>query len=154
MKDDVFCTQIESVKKQLYYIALSYTKDEIAAVDMVDEAVYQAYINKNKLRNEEYFKTWITRILINLCKKRYMKIKQFESFDELSDTDSYSIDIDSIELKNAIDSLPVKLRDVIVMRWLMDYTLEETARVLGKPKTTIHSQAKKALQILRIRLED
>lgn len=153
MTDEEFCTQVENAKRQLYRIALQYVHDETMAVDLVDEAVYQAYIHLKQLKKKEFFKTWITRILINECKKKLKNSnRNMELTDQILEQESTHIDYDSLALKDAIDALPQKLREVIVIRWLMDYTLEETARILKMPKTTVHSREKKALKLLKLDL--
>ena len=52
-------------------------------MDMVDEAVYKALCSYHKLRQEEYFDTWITRILLNECHKEFRRKQRFSSIDEL-----------------------------------------------------------------------
>ena len=37
------------------------------ALDAVDEAVYKGLTACRKLRQPQFFRTWLTRILINVC---------------------------------------------------------------------------------------
>jgi RNA polymerase sigma-70 factor (ECF subfamily) len=60
-----FATRTEQLKKRLYRTALLYLGSESAAVDAVDEAVFRALRGLKKLRQPEYFDTWMFRILIN-----------------------------------------------------------------------------------------
>lgn len=52
-------------QEYLYRIAYAYYKNEQEALDAVSECVAKVYVNLPKLRKPEYFKTWMTRILIN-----------------------------------------------------------------------------------------
>ena len=68
MTEGAFITRSEKLKSRLYRTALMYLGSEHAALDAVDEAVYRAFQGYKKLREEDFFETWLTRILINLCK--------------------------------------------------------------------------------------
>lgn len=56
---------INTFKENLYRTAYSYVKNEEDALDVLQETIYKAYISIEKLKEPKYFKTWITRILIN-----------------------------------------------------------------------------------------
>ena len=63
--NEEFAKRVELVRTKLYKTALTYLGSEALALDAVDEAVYKALCGKWKLRQPEFFDTWITRILIN-----------------------------------------------------------------------------------------
>ncbi|WP_170272269.1 sigma factor [Clostridium tarantellae] len=54
-------------KVYLYKFAYSYIKDENKALDILQECAYKGFLNVHKLKNPSIFKTWITRILINVA---------------------------------------------------------------------------------------
>ena len=60
--------------ERIYRTAYLYVHNEADALDVVQEATYQAYTSINSLRNPEYFTTWLTRIVIrcsgHVIKKR------------------------------------------------------------------------------------
>ena len=58
-----------------------YLKNEHDALEAVDEAVYRWLCAARKLRQPEYFDTWLTRILINEC----YKIMRYQKREELTD---------------------------------------------------------------------
>ena len=53
------------VERELYYIAKSRLKDDDDVYDAIQETTIIAYKNIGKLKENQYFKTWIIRILIN-----------------------------------------------------------------------------------------
>ena len=67
MTQDAYCIQAEALKGRLYRTAYCYLNSESAAVDAVDEAIYKGFLAHKKLKEETYFATWLTRILINVC---------------------------------------------------------------------------------------
>jgi len=60
-----FASRVKLIKPRLYRIAFLYLGSESPAKDAVDEAEYKAFISLKKLRQPQFFETWLTRILIN-----------------------------------------------------------------------------------------
>lgn len=51
----------------LYRVSYGILQNEEDASDAISNATLKAYEKITTLKNQEYFKTWITRILINEC---------------------------------------------------------------------------------------
>ena len=139
----------------MYRISMSMLKNEHDAQDCVSEAILKAYENLYKLRKEEYFKTWLVRILINECKKSLKKSYtttslQSENLPEISDRDNPYV---SIEIGDAIDSLPQKIRLVVIMFYVEDYSIKEIKRVLNIPEGTVKSRLNKGRTLLKEKLK-
>ena len=83
MNNEEFGKRIENIRLRLYKTALLYLGSEAFALDAVYEAVYKALSSYKKLRQPEYFDTWITRILINECYNELRRQKRFRPLDEL-----------------------------------------------------------------------
>ena len=152
MTNEEFAKRVESVRTKLYRTALTYLGSEALAMDAVDEAVYKALCGKWKLRQPEFFDTWITRILINECHNELRRQKRLCPLEELPETAAE--EFDSLPLKEALRRLPKELRDVIVLRFFGGYTVAETARTLQIPAGTVATRQRKALQLLRLELEE
>ena len=67
MTEDAYAARADALKEKLYGMAWLYLGSQSLAVDAVDEAVYRGLRSCGKLREEQYFDTWLTRILINVC---------------------------------------------------------------------------------------
>jgi RNA polymerase sigma-70 factor (ECF subfamily) len=76
MDKNEFAARTEQIKKRLYRIAFLYSGSEDSALDIVGEAIYRGFASLNKLRQPEFLETWITRILINECKKELRRGKR------------------------------------------------------------------------------
>lgn len=142
--------RIENIRIRLYKTALVYMGNETLALDVVDETVYKALCNYKKLRQPEYFNTWITRILINECHNEQRRRNRFHPIDELPETAVE--EFDSLPLKDAIRRLPKALKDVVILRYFAGYTLVETAEALKIPQGTAATRQRKALKLLRLEL--
>lgn len=152
MDQKTFATRLEPLRMRLYKTALLYLDNESQAVDAVDEAVYKGLRSCRSLRQPEYFETWLTRILINVCYDQLRRQKRFVPLEELSETAVE--DFDALPLKEALRRLPKELRDVVILRFFADCTLAETADILGIPPGTAATRQRKALQLLRLELRE
>ena len=152
MTEQEYIRRAEALKERLYRIAVLNLGSPSAAVDAVDEAVYKGFCAYKKLRQPEFFDTWLTRILINVCNSEQRRRKRELTVDELPETAQEQFD--ALPLKEALRRLPGELRDVIVLRYFTGLTLEETAQTLGIPRGTVSTRQKKALALLRLELAD
>jgi len=150
--NEEFAVRLQAVRKKLYKTALTYLDSEALAMDAVDEAVYKALRSKWKLRQPEYFDTWITRILINECHNELRRQRQLYPLEELPELPA--AELDTLPLKEAIRKLPKELNDVIILRFFAGYTVEETAQALEIPTGTVSTRQRKALRLLRLELEE
>ena len=152
MTKEQFALHTEEIKYKLYRTALLYLGNEALALDAVDESIYKALCSLKKLRQPEYFDTWIIRILINECYKELKRQKRRGRFDEFPETAEE--DFDRLPLKEAIAKLPKDLKEVIILRYFSGYTLVEAAEILQIPQGTAASRQRRALSLLRLELEE
>ncbi len=152
MTNEMFTQRVEKARQKLYKTAIVYMGSHSAAMDVLDEAIYKAWCAKNKLRQEMYFNTWITRILINECHNELRRQKRLHPIEELPEMAAEFYD--RLPLKEAIGRLPKDLKDVIILRYFSGFTLVETAKMLKIPQGTAASRQRKALQLLRLELDE
>ena len=152
MKQEQYAARLESLWGRLYKTALLYLDSESRAQDAVDEAVYKGLRSCWRLRQPEYFDTWLTRILINVCKDELRRGRRFVPLEEVPE--GAAEDYDALPLKEALSKLPPPLKEVVILRYFTGYTLEETAAALEIPRGTVATRQRKALQLLRLELSE
>ena len=152
MDMEMFAEKAEVLRLKLYRTALCYFGDPSVALDVVDEAVYRGLCSCKKLKQPEFFDTWMTRILINECHNELRRQKRYCPLEELPETAVE--EFDSLPLKEALRRLPKELKDVIILRFFAGYTVAETARTLKIPPGTVATRQRKALRLLRLELEE
>ena len=151
MDQETFAARVQALRGRLYRTAYLYLGREADALEAVDEAVYQALRALKKLRQPEYFETWLTRILLNECHKELRRRKRFsgeETFPDTAGPDAY----DGLPLKDAVRRLPEDLRSVIILRFFAGLSQAETAAALEVPQGTVATRQRRALQLLRLEL--
>ena len=157
--DDAFHSIISSVKVKLYNTAYSYLKNENSALEAVSEATCRAYISIDKLKDCRYFSTWITRIIINYCINELKYISKNCPSDQKEFTPIYIMVEENgtemrLDLMESLKRIKPKYRDVIIMKYLEDISLEDIAIALNKPEGTIKTWINRGLKQLRIDMKE
>ena len=141
---EIFEKEYAECEKSLFLVAISYLHNTEDAKDCVQEATLTAWKSFNDLKEKRYFKTWITRILINKCKD-YIKKKRYT--EELSDTIEVlsNFPIEELDVIDGICKMSSKVSIYITLRFYNDMTYEEVAKVLKEPVSTVKYKTNKAL---------
>lgn len=149
MTKDKFTKLVCEYENTLYTVAISMMKNEHDCEDAIQTAILKAFEKLSTLKHEEYFKTWLVRILINVCKKNLKKQNNVSVVQE----DISSNDNDSIEVRLALENLPDKIRQVVVLHYIESFTTKEVADILSIPKGTVLSRLAKGRELLKLELE-
>ncbi len=141
-------------KVRLYRIALSYLKNSGDAVEALQEVTYRAYRSIRKLKEPQYFTTWLTRILLNYCNDELKKRKRLLVSDDLISLMGTEHQSSWLEVEDVIAKLDSKTRQVIELKYVHDFKIKEIAEILDCPEGTVKTWLHKGLQELRGQLED
>jgi len=149
---ELFEQKYKECEKSLFLIAVGFLHNSEDAKDCVQEAVLSALKSFNSLKNINFFKTWLTRIVINKCKD-YLKKQRFT--EELKDNLNvfYNMPLCEMEIMDCICKLNSKLSIYITLRFYNDMTYDEVARTLKLSASTVKYKTKKALNELKSLLE-
>lgn len=148
----LFEQKYKECEKSLFLIAIGYLHNTEDAKDCMQEAALSAYRAFNSLKNKDYFKTWITRILINKCKD-FLKKQKYT--DELTDTLNvfYEIPEKEVEVVDALCKIKPDISIYITLRYYNDMTYNDVAKALRQPVSTVKYRTKNALNELKKYLE-
>ena len=142
---DAFEMLIHYNKAMLYRIGVSMLKSDEDTADAIQETLLLAYKNLHKLKEDEYFRTWLVRILINECKRILRRKKQYEMIEQDNRAmfyyQSYGIED---EIKPYIEQLDFKLQQVIWLKYYEDFKIREIKKILHIPESTIKTRLTKA----------
>lgn len=152
-----FVELVKIYKVPLYKIAYSYVKDEQKALDILQECTYKGLLGIEKLEKPEFFKTWITRILINLAintNKKDSKVVYLSDDMPLVYSEK-SINVEEkLDLYDAIDNLRDKYRAVIILRYFESMSIEEISYAMDIPVNTVKSHLRRAKEALGASLKE
>ena len=152
MTEQRYAAEAEALREQLYRTAYLYLGGASQAVDAVDEAVYKGLRACGKLREERYFSTWLTRILINVCHTELRRRRRLAPLGGLPEAAQGAFD--ALPPPEAGGRVPPGVKGVVGLREFPGVPLAETARALDIPQGTAASRQRRALSLLRLELTD
>ena len=142
----------------MFHVSFSILHNEQDCSDAVQEAMLKAYESRHKLKEIKYFKTWIVRIVINECYSILRKKKRLQTYDDAVQKDntylSNYIKEEYIDLYRAIDQLGQKEKICVILYYLEDYSVAETADILKIPIGTVKSRLNHARKELKGLLDE
>jgi len=161
---------VKRYKDPLINFVYQFINDRIDSEDVVQETFIRVYRNKHLYRNIAKFSTWIYTIASNLAKtelrrRRRRKLvsisqmgfnnKDFELTDD-GQTPEGQIDSKMPEstIRKEIDDLPVKFKEVVVLRDIQELSYEEISQILKIPIGTVKSRVNRGRLRLQKRLKN
>lgn len=150
-----FVRLMDSCEQSLYRVSKGILKEDSDCADAIQETILKSYKSITKLKKPTYFKTWITRILINECYdllRKRNKVIPMESLEEqLPDTgynDSYFL-----ELSDSLSKVDYKHRVVLTLFYFEDFSIKEISTILKIREGTVKSRLNRARTKLSSLLE-
>ena len=137
----------------LYKTAFLYVKNEADSLDAVQECVMRGLLAIGKLKEPQYFKTWITRILLN-CIWQGKKQTQTVALEEYREkgVENYLIE-EKVDLYDDIDSLKEQYKTVVILFYFQELKIKEIARIMEIPEGSVKAYLYRAKKQLRRWLE-
>lgn len=155
--EPLFVSFIRTNKERFYYLAYSYTKNEQDALDIVQDSIQKALLSLHTLKDEQQLKSWFYKIVVRtaidfLRKHKREQVMDYEKIVVMSpkQMDTY----DNMDLTGALNNLDRTYREVIILRYFEDLTIDDVAHVLELNVNTVKSRLYKALKLLKIHLQD
>ena len=143
---DAFSSLIYFYMKDLYRVAISILMNDKDAADVIQDTILGCWEKLHTLKQEKYFKTWLTRILINHCydmRKKQQRMTTMEDYEEPVAEDQYNV-----ELKEALGQLDEKYRIVMVLYYSEGYQTGEIAELLEIPRSTVQTRLQRGREKL------
>ena len=154
---DAFQALIHEEKEKLYKMAYVYMKNEDDALEVFQETVYKALKSIETLKNNHYFSTWLTRILINtaidsLRKKKKVVLLSNEILQNMGDTRHMKSE-EQLDLLEALEKIDEKYKTVLLLRFYEDFTIKQIATFLNSPEGTVKTHIRRGLASLRKKMK-
>jgi RNA polymerase sigma-70 factor (ECF subfamily) len=149
----------------LFAYAVVLTRNHADAEDLVQETYVRAMQAMGRLRPESNVKGWLFTILRNLWLNQLRRVRNGPPMIEIEAEESvanrvvepsknshdlYVSKVEAEQVRAAIQELPTKFREIIVLREYEDLSYQEIARVLNCPVGTVMSRLGRARAMLRI----
>ena len=156
-------------ERRIFALTYGMLGREEDARDATQETFLAAFRNLRGFRGEAKVSSWLHRIAVNQCisRQRRSKIRSEAALDDEEEKHASSFVTsvsysparvaegrqETLAVRRAINSLPVELRQVVVMKEFEELTFREIADALDLPLSTVKSRLYTALKQLQMRLQ-
>lgn len=137
----IFSILVQRYEAMIYRVALRYLNNEADADDATQDTFIKAFRGLPGFRQDAQFKTWLFKILHNVCMTKFNHRKRHISseFDELDtsalpenlNTDEYQCLIENDLIQKTLAQLNQQDRQILILRLIAELSLQETAETLG-----------------------
>lgn len=155
-------------ERRIFALAYGMLGREDDARDATQETFLAAFRNLRGFRGEAKVSSWLHRIAVNQCitRQRRAKVRSESALDDEQERQEASFATtlqespaslvegrqETLAVRRAINSLPLELRQVVIMKEFEELTFREIADVLDLPLSTVKSRLYTALKQLQLRL--
>lgn len=156
--------------KYLCYFAKGYVKDDRIVEEIVSDSFIKLWNNRNHLTRLSYVRNYLYTTVRNSCIDYYRKEKrEIEStaniedspvmYNTLADLDEDPLDYliskeDEAKILKAIDNLPERYKQTLMLSRFDKHSYEEIARIMNISTNTVKSNLRDAISKLRNELGD
>jgi RNA polymerase sigma-70 factor (ECF subfamily) len=153
----------EGYSSKLYGFALKYFKNETEAEELVQEVFIKVWENRETLKSELSFKSYLFTIALNQIRKYFNKkavsLRYLESLqNDLEITENQVIqdnDYESVlnQINLIIELIPPRRREIFMKSKLEGKSSKEVAAELNISAGTVDNQVSEALRFIRSQLK-
>ena len=166
---EAFGELVRRWERRIFALTYGMLGREEDARDATQETFLAAFRNLRGFRGEAKVSSWLHRIAVNQCisRQRRAKVRSESALDDEQDNNAGSFTTpisespvrvvegrqETLAVRRAINSLPLELRQIVVMKEFEDLTFREIADALDLPLSTVKSRLYTALKQLQMRLQ-
>jgi len=153
---DSFGRLCERYYSAMVAIAYSQLADRGLAEDAAQEAFFVAFRDISKLKNANHFGRWLARISRNIASdmvkaRRRNKLIPIENRDSVSnDEDKEDNNVEVV--RRIISELPVKIREVIYLRYYDEMSYQQISDMLGISQEAVNGRLRRAKKLIAKKL--
>jgi len=155
---------VERYQPLAFHLALRMIGQEEIAHELVQEALLQAYLSLDRLRDDARFKSWLYGIVLNLCRnQRRLHPTSELPLDEEANLFEHPLSVDPQEIaeerelqqavRSAIGILTPKNQAVAFLFYYEDLSMQEIANRLAISLSTVKNRLYKARQQIQAHLQ-
>ena len=134
----------------MYKVARAILNNDDNAADAIQETILSCYEKLHTLKKQEYFKTWLIRILINKCNRILQYYQRERLPGEIPETTRQDQLLAEFEFKEMLNVVDEKYRLVLVFYYLEGFKIPEIAEILEMNKNTVKTRLVRAREQIRM----
>ena len=150
-----FATVYENDRSRLVRALALSLRDDALANEAVDEAFTRAYHRWNTVGSFDEPHAWIYRTAHNWATSRFRRRSRDRKYAAKTARPEVTVDtLPDPALASALADLPADQRQVLVLRYYLDWTIDACAEALDVAPGTVKSRTNRALKELNRTLGD
>ena len=149
MDGNQFSARVLAMEGKAYRMARSMLSSEQDCQDAWQQALLKAWEKRGTLRQPEYFETWVIRILIHECRNVQRAHHKNAAVPLGEDGAQGQAQEEPVGLYQALQQLPDKHQLPLILHFAQGYTLDQTARILGIPVSSVNWRLRQGKKQLR-----
>lgn len=160
--EEAFRELFESHKDKVYSIALRYSGDRAAAMDISQDTFLKLMDRIGQFRGDSSFDSWLYRLVVNSCldyrrrQRRWMPMVEefFDTFraPQASQLQELLGDERQQHVQDVVARLSPEHKMIVVLRYTEGMSYEEIADLLQCSRGTVASRLNRAHKVLERRL--
>ena len=136
---DAFTRLMKSQMQNMYKTAGAILINDEDIADAVSETILACWENMNSLKEDRFFKTWMTRILVNKCNDIIRKKQYYLDYD-MPEEPYNDTGFENAEWKEALSTISEKYRLVMVLYYIEGFSTGDISGILDIPEGTVRSR--------------
>ena len=151
---EAFIQLMEMHKESMYKIAHSYLKRDADIADAMQETILDCFEKIQTLKDPNYFKTWLIRILINNCNDIIRKESKVCLLEHYEGLEIEAVAEDLMEFRELLNSIDEKYRTILILYYVEGYKIREIAGLLDMNESTVNSRLRRSRMMLKKELHN
>lgn len=147
---DAFIALMQSQMQNMYKTARAILSNDEDVADAVSETILVCWEKLEQLKEPAYFRTWMTRILINKCRDHLRSRENLSFTGELPETPAQDTGFDNVEWNEALQSLDDRYRLVLMLYYVEGYKTAEISQILEIPESTVRTRLSRGREKLAL----
>ena len=137
---EAFEDLMQGQAQNMYKIAKAILKNDEDVLDAMQETALTCWEKIGTLKQDRYFKTWMTKILINHCNEICRQRKRTVSGEEFMERGMQEESFINVEWEDFLNCLDQKHRTVVMLYYVQGFKTREVAEMLKVNESTIRSR--------------
>jgi len=145
----VFIGEVKAMTPSLYRVGMGILGRQADVEDAVQQALMKAWAARHRVE-ESYLRPWLMRIVINEC--RNIQRQRRRTIPAEIPDQAQAPASDYSDIYEAMDALPEKMRLILLLRYMENYSEKDIAKALGLTVVAVKGRLFRAREALKKRL--
>ncbi|MCC2879004.1 sigma-70 family RNA polymerase sigma factor [Lachnoclostridium pacaense] len=137
---DAFTKLMQQQMQNMYKTARAVLYNEEDVADAISDTILACWEKIGQLKQDGYFRTWMTRILVNKCTDIIQKKKQFCLMEDVPEIPSRDNGYEDTEWKEALNMLGERYRLIMILYYVEGFKISEISSILDIAESTVRTR--------------